>query len=521
MPDEKKWLWDEPQSWHELDRALRDIAILLDFLGEMPEARLLSYFEDTRGRVADAATRATAPPCASYRAFLDRLSEISAAFQTGRVPPSPPPGPDGTPAIGAAGFVYWSRDFLAAVAAPATADSIRLTHDYMVRRTRTRGWRRWLTQSRPRPRPPDYGPIPPHDPDEATRKMLARKLARWVHGFEWLTVGVVILTVVVSIYALSGRLILAREKDAMEAFAKIDAAVQSQEDKIFPSAQLPMKDATTLPVQALCDFVQKRPVPPTTATVLAGPPNLASNLVVPVNEADPASPPQETFYVSALQAHLCAQHAQVLQSLFVVTMHLQSWSSVVTQRLGQGWDVGPRSYTMHVAFPLAPLFGVVPATLQDYSHEKAGDLCKLAAPSIYKEGAGAEECERVLWTLINRSRNVAESVLGSITQYILPVCYGFLGAMAAAFRLLRRKVDAYLLSYTDRARLQQGAILGVLCGGVLGLFASYIGKADAAGGLGVAAIALLAGYNVDGVFQFLDELSDRLFRPASAAKPRA
>jgi hypothetical protein len=55
---------------------------------------------------------------------------------------------------------------------------------------------------------------------------------------------------------------------------------------------------------------------------------------------------------------------------------------------------------------------------------------------------------------------------------------------------------------------------------VIGLFASYVGKADATGGLGVAAVALLAGYNVDGVFQFLDEFSDRLFRPASSSRPR-
>ncbi|HEY8288912.1 MAG TPA: hypothetical protein VIG49_06560 [Acetobacteraceae bacterium] len=519
MPDATKWLWDEPKSWHELNRALLDVAVLLDFLGEMPEARLLSYFEDTRARVADAVTRATMPPCSSYRVFLDRLSEISAAFQTGKVPPARP-DPDGAASIGPAGFVYWSRDFLAAVAAPATADSIRLTHDYMVRRARSRGWWRWLTQRRNRPRPQDQGPAPPHDPDEATRKMLARKLARWVRGFEWLTVGIVILTVVVSIYALSGRLILGREKDTMDAFAKVDAEVQSQEDKIFPSAQLPVSAQTQWSAQALCDFVKQQPVPATSATVLAGPPELETNLVAARGEGDAGKPASETVYISALQAHLCPQRAQVLQSLFVVTMHLQSWSSVVTQRLGDGWDVGPEKYAVHVAFPLAPLFGVVPATLQDYAKENGGDLCKLAAPSIYKAGAGAKECERVLWTLINRSSNVAESILGSITQYILPVCYGFLGAMAAAFRLLRRKVEASLLSYTDRARLQQGAILGVLCGGVIGLFASYLGKADAASGLGVAAVALLAGYNVDGVFQFLDELSDRLFRPASATKPR-
>jgi hypothetical protein len=69
--------------------------------------------------------------------------------------------------------------------------------------------------------------------------------------------------------------------------------------------------------------------------------------------------------------------------------------------------------------------------------------------------------------------------------------------------------------------LQQGAILGVLCGGVIGLFASYVGHADVGGGLGLSALALLAGYNVDGVFRFLDELSERVFRPSAPAKAQA
>ena len=117
---------------------------------------------------------------------------------------------------------------------------------------------------------------------------------------------------------------------------------------------------------------------------------------------------------------------------------------------------------------------------------------------------------------IDRSLNVAESILGSITQYILPVCYGLLGAMAAALRLIRRKVDAATLVPTDRARLQQGAILGVLCGAVIGLFANHVGGTETAARLGLSALAFVAGYNVDGVFRFLDELSDRVFGASKA-----
>jgi hypothetical protein len=139
MPDEK-WLQNEPQSWHDISRALQDISLLLTYLGTLPEGRLLSFFDDTQSKISTSTARTTLPPCPSYPEFLNRLAEISSAFQTGRRPATPPAGADGHPPLGPEGFVYWSRDFLAAVAAPATADSIRLTYDYVVRRARFGGW---------------------------------------------------------------------------------------------------------------------------------------------------------------------------------------------------------------------------------------------------------------------------------------------------------------------------------------------------------------------------------------------
>ena len=130
MPEEPgKWLWDQPKSWHAMNRTLHDIAVLLNYLNELPDSRLLSYFKATQDRVLDGRTRNTVPPCDSYAEFLDRLDIIAAAFQTGR----PPPEHDGP---GPIAFVDWSCDFLAAVAAPATASSIRLTRQYAIHRSR-------------------------------------------------------------------------------------------------------------------------------------------------------------------------------------------------------------------------------------------------------------------------------------------------------------------------------------------------------------------------------------------------
>lgn len=499
--DTARWLSDQPKTWHEVNRALQDISVLLQYLGEMPDARLLAYFEDTQKHASDPGTRPAVAPCPIYSEFLNRLFRTEAAFQTGRpdeLPVSFAPSPGEKEGLSPVGFVFWSRDFLSAVAAPATAESIRMTSEYVVRRTRTRWLQSILRPGRHGPTPLPAAPLQRQDPDEDARKRLARKLAGRVQMLEYLTIVAVVLTVCVSIYALSGRLILANEQDMENAWSNIDTQVEAQEDKIFKAATLPLAPGDRASVSSLCDM----PILPQDHEVSY---QVAAN-TQPDLAIGGVSPPSEPRYVSAHQAHLCANRAKVLLNLFVVTMHLQSWGSTVTQGLGK----------LHL--PVAPLFGVMPSTLKHFAAEDEGSLCLGIRPSFSKmksKISKAAECETLLWDEINRSRNVAQAILGSITLYLLPVLYGFLGAMAAAMRTLRRKVDASLLSYTDRTRIMQGAVLGILCGGVIGLFATSIGKADAVGGLGISALALIAGYNVDGVFRFLDELSDRLFRPGS------
>ena len=127
-------------------------------------------------------------------------------------------------------------------------------------------------------------------------------------------------------------------------------------------------------------------------------------------------------------------------------------------------------------------------------------------------------CSGALRDLLFRSDEVAQSLLGCIALYVLPALYGCLGAAAATFRMLRSKVDRSLVSVTDRGRVTQDIVLGLLCGAIMGLFVGYIGKATPDLGLGLSALALLTGYNVSGVFAFLDELCSRVFRPTQAAQ---
>jgi hypothetical protein len=501
MPDEK-WLWDQPKSWHAMNRALHDIGVLLDYLNELPDSRLLGYFKATQDRVSEVGARNTLPPCDSYPEFLDRLDAIAAAFQTGLKPAEHAGQP------GAVAFVDWSRDFLAAAAAPATASSIRLTRLYGI--YRARGAFAWLgrplvwlfhTVRRPSRGAPSFPLLPP-DPDAHIHERFARRLGGWVKWFEWTTVAMVLFTLTVSIYALSGRLILTNERQTSDAWASLDAQVEAQEDKTFSAPTLPIGQNVEFHVRPLCDLVRaSKPI------LVAA----AGSVPLPDSAGTPDSGGK---FITARQEHLCNQREKMLQNLFVVTMHLQFWSSVIA---------GPRTerhfgdWTLGMPQP-AVLFGVSEHSLNQYAEERESQSCSVLAPRPTDDKYKPEECARVLWTYIDRSKNVAESILGSITQYVLPVCYGLLGAMAAALRLIRRKVDAYTLVPTDRARLHQGAILGVLCGAVIGLFANQVGGAENAGGLGLSALALIAGYNVDGVFRFLDELSDRIFGAAAKAK---
>lgn len=494
--DSAGWLRDEPTIWHEVNRALQDVSILLQYLGELPDARLLGYFNDTRTKLADSGAARSVPPCDDYAMFLRRLFQIAAAFQTGRTELLPKGDAPQDAAGGCAdvAFVYWSRDFLSAVASPATAELIRITHEFLV----CKAWTFWRRRHPPRASEASIPPLPP-DLCAAIRNRLASKLAWRVRLYEISTIAAVLGTVLISVYALSGRLVLNNEQMMQDAWSKIDAQIEAEESKIFEPVHMPITaDARQhFDVTGLCELTRTVPTDPKFSRVAANGNNWTSG-----SSGAEGGAVMRTLYATPHQAHLCTDRAKALLNLFIVTVHLQSWSSVITKSFGSVF-----------AYP----FGVVPATLRSFAEQDRGCF-ELRQPEHEIKTAGVS-CERILWAEIDRSRHVADSILGAVTQYILPVLYGFLGAMAASMRLLRRKVDAFLLSYTDRARLQQGAILGVLCGAVIGLFATFLSGMGGSGSVGTAALALLAGYNVDGVFRFLDELSDRLFRPASPAKP--
>jgi hypothetical protein len=225
--------------------------------------------------------------------------------------------------------------------------------------------------------------------------------------------------------------------------------------------------------------------------------------LVPQSDGSPSSqtaaPTVSISRLAAMQVRQCSvywriKHAR--EDIAAVTLHLVSWTRVV------------------IGLPaIGDVFGVD----RTFIRESAGmhaEWCDRLGLEVEADG----HCGPQLQDMIYHTREVADSLLGCIALYVLPALYGCLGAAAATFRTLRRKVDQSLVAVTDRGRVQQDVILGLLCGAIIGLFVGYIGKATPEEGLGLSALALLAGYNVSGVFAFLDELSKRVFQPAPADK---
>src|SRR5215472_6422686 len=101
--------------------------------GRQPAASAVRGYAD---RSSDGEPQTRAPPCRTYRHFLKRVMSISNML-SGSGPAAPAQSPTaGSPPEGDEGmqdldFLYFTRDFLAAVAAAATVHTIGVTRAYI------------------------------------------------------------------------------------------------------------------------------------------------------------------------------------------------------------------------------------------------------------------------------------------------------------------------------------------------------------------------------------------------------
>jgi len=124
-----------------------------------------------------------------------------------------------------------------------------------------------------------------------------------------------------------------------------------------------------------------------------------------------------------------------------------------------------------------------------------------------------------------RTEQWATAAMAVVSNYIMPILYGLLGSMAFVLRRHYDRLAAQLLLPRDRRANSIRLALGVVIGGCIGLIYSGSSAAQTTGILGAAAtlstaaVAFLAGYGVEGVFNTLDALITQVFRVSSTDKP--
>lgn len=123
----------------------------------------------------------------------------------------------------------------------------------------------------------------------------------------------------------------------------------------------------------------------------------------------------------------------------------------------------------------------------------------------------------------------AGEILNMLGGGVLPTLYGLLGAGAAVVRTMSARIRESLLSPRHLQLTFVQLTLGALIGGCIGLFVTPSGapSSGAPGLLGsvplsASALCFLAGFGVDGVFQALEGLMQRVFNvpdPTKKAPP--
>ena len=465
-----------PSAKPDWERLIEHIFVLLNHLQRQSDSRLQAHFDDTR--LPDARPlRLATPPCASYADFQTRFTRIKEnGIST---------TPSGKPEIDDLTFLRWSKDFLAAVAAPATVESISITREYMRVRAEQalRSWAEWWQSLRA---PASARRAKATIKDERFQDT-AHWLARHLVWLERWTVLVTVLTVVLSAHAMVGRLIIDREQEALKKFQELTKSADEDYRSLLQLGRAQMY---------LAFERQDHSCPAHLSDQAAGSADVRLVSDKPSSSVVDGSAAEKAWSL----VEKCRGVQWALMQLVTENIRLKSWD---------GLFIG--------LFPMNRLIGWDDGMIDKVGAVANDKFCRSIAKSYqerFDDDGRSRGCVELVRLLARDSGSVASSILACVTMSILPCLYAFIGAAAASMIAIRRSTDAALLSYTDRGRVKLNVILGFVFGAVIGLFAGHLSMPgdSTANGLGLSALALLAGYNVPAVSDFLDDLSSRLFR---------
>jgi hypothetical protein len=182
---------------HDHKRLLHHIFVLPEYLERQSDNRLQAQFDDTRKKLNLSSQKISIAPCDNYEAIFVRLAQLRKRL-------------DMSVTAEDEQFLRVSRDFLAAVAHPATVGTICITREYIDTRN-TWGLRSWRIWRRPRGERRPNGVAG----EDKGFKDSAHSLAKTVWWAELFAVLTTIVALFFSGHAMVGRLIINQEKDAL------------------------------------------------------------------------------------------------------------------------------------------------------------------------------------------------------------------------------------------------------------------------------------------------------------------
>lgn len=508
---------------------LRDVALLLDYVNRLPETRLDRYFvTEAPGVLAGGSQRAT-PPCSSHAYFLGRIAAIAAkkdAAQFGDTTEpsyvtqalSNPPAAENQPATNSAAggsaapsdhsgrgeaarladlpFLIWSRDFLCAVAWPATLDTIRVTRAFRAGRTAE------ALEVTSKGEPEDTA-----DVRDIYMARYGIAIANRVSTFRTLAMFLLWFSLYLSFMVYSGQ-VLMHENAALQAQqASLEARVRDAVAQDAGLIQTDLKASTPSGVgsvaQAYCQAQPASPPGPEVEAVLIANPSPNANASAMLVGEVGRPPARLRLYLSDRQRALCEEretarqrerelkqvHGMWLTAAGPVMVFTTPWPGALTfvqTVFGELWG------------PVHNVFNSLRGA-ESKPHESLAEKMQLET-----------------------HRYGMQQMINGLLGGMMPAMYAALGALASLFRRLGQKAECERLGPADHGGMMGSLVLGVLTGAVIGLFVTIVPQGSPGAGLPLTttALALLAGYAADRVFVMFDNLAERVFvLPGAAATP--
>jgi len=375
-------------------------------------------------------------------------------------------------------ILFKARDRLNQMANPANGATIAYT--ILVLGGATSGMRGWLATWLPFVRAPDQARSRTDLARAAYPNLIhsADAFRRWIVMLQFMLLGGLLVTSLLSWNVASGKLILQRiaalDAEAVDIGRTLNAG-EVPVGTVPPAAASPGAPASTMSINlpAYERYCQRT-----------------------AQAERPAG--QELSELALRREQTCATARLVMHRRNAADRDLDEWASY------WGW-------LKHWA---ARFNGVAPDTYSEVTN---------LPPNVQPEVARGEAMEQWSADLI--------TVLGN---FVLPMLYGFLGATTAVVLSIQNKLRHSCLAPREKRMSQVQLVLGIIVGACIGLFMSPSspdggGAAGAGGGvttggsvaLSASALSFLAGFGVESVFRMLQNMLQAMFGSEAAAAPPA